>query len=252
MSRPLVLLHGFTGSPRSWSAVARRLERDGAGPVLAPALLGHDGTTGPADAARFEDELDRLADRISGELDAPAHLAGYSMGGRLALGLLIRHPRLFRSATLIGASPGLASPVEREARAERDEEWARLLEEEGLDTFVASWEALPLFASQARLPAAERHRQREIRRSHDPRGLARSLRTVGLARMPDYRPRLPDVAAPVRLVAGERDEKFRGLAADMAARLPRGSVTVVPDVGHNVVLEAPAEISGLLREDTAP
>lgn len=254
MSRPLVFLHGFTGSPESWADV---LDQLGTGPtgesaVLAPAALGHDGTPGLAAVDTFEAEVDRLADVIRAGTCERAHLVGYSMGGRLALGLLVRHPRLFDTATLIGASPGLAAAGEREDRVARDEEWARLLDGEGLDTFVAAWEALPLWATQAQVPAARLDRQRQVRRSHHPRGLARSLRVVGLGRMPDYRPHLGDVDVPVRLVAGARDPRFLGLARQMAERLPRAAVSAVAGAGHNVVLERPEEIAGLLREDRSP
>jgi len=231
--------------------------------VLAPAALGHGSPTAAeasaaaaraaegtaAEAADWNAEVDRLAAQVRESGFEGSHLAGYSMGGRLALGLLVRHPGLFRSATLIGASPGLADPAERESRARWDEGWARLLDEEGLDSFVAAWESLPLFASQDRLPHDVQARQHRIRRAHDPARLARSLRSLGLARMPDYRPRLPELDLPVRLVVGERDAKFREIAAGMAERLPRATVTVVADAGHNVVLEHPSEIAGLLRED---
>ncbi len=274
MSPPPVLLHGFTGAPESWAEVRQRLEGrddtraprppDGAAspdspdrgtgrfrPVLAPAGLGHDGTAGPPGIDRFEDEVDRLAAAIRQDDPRPRHLAGYSLGARVGLGLLVRHPALFRSATLIGANPGLTDPAEREDRAARDERWARLLETDGLDTFVAAWEALPLFATQEALPGDTLDRQRRIRRSHDPRGLARSLRVAGLARMPDYRSRLGDIDVPVRVIAGARDAKFRALASEMAERLPRAALTLVPDAGHNVVLERPTEIAALLREDMA-
>lgn len=266
MSRRLVLLHGFTGSPESWTAVRRILREPGSqarehptptsrtsargrDPAYAPALIGHDGTAGPPEIGSFHDEVDRLAMAIDHRGLAGAHLAGYSMGGRLALGLLVRHPTLFRSATLIGTSPGLSDPADRAARAARDEEWARLLDEEGLNTFVAAWEALPLFGTQADLPRDVVDRQRRIRESHDPRGLARSLRVAGLARMPDYRPFLDAIHVPVRLVVGARDVKFRTLAEAMAERLTTMPLTVVPDAGHNVVLEKPAEVAALLRED---
>ena len=48
------------------------------------------------------------------------HLVGYSMGARLALGILAEHPELWedgtiRGATLIGVNPGL-EPEDRAAR----------------------------------------------------------------------------------------------------------------------------------------
>lgn len=255
MTRPLVLLHGFTGSPESWAPVVRELDQRTArsggepAPIFAPAALGHDGTPGPSGIDTFEAEIDRLAAAVRGRDLTRSHLAGYSMGGRLALGLLVRHPELFASATLIGASPGLPDEADRALRGTRDEEWARLLDDEGLFTFVAAWEALPLFETQAELSADRRMHQDRIRRGHDPRGLARSLRVAGLSRMPDYRPELPDVKIPVRLVVGETDAKFRALAVEMAAALPHATLTVVPGAGHNIVLERPGEVAELLRED---
>lgn len=245
MSRRLVLLHGFTGSPDSWSEVLAHLDPDDA---IAPALLGHDSTPGDPAVQTFHDEVDRLARRIEARWPEGSHLVGYSMGGRVALGLLVRHPHLFRGATLMGASPGLSDPAERDARARRDEEWARLLESDGLDPFVAAWEELPLFATQDRAPAAALDAQRRIRLAHDPRGLARSLRVTGLAAMPDYRPALPGIDLPVRVVAGAEDEKFRALGQELVALLPRGELRVIQGAGHNVVLERPVEVARLLRE----
>lgn len=256
MTRPLVLLHGFTGSPESWGPVVHELNdrrpepsAPEPGPIFAPAALGHDGTPGPSGIETFEAEIDRLGAAVRARGFTGSHLAGYSMGGRLALGLLVRHAELFASATLIGASPGLPDGAERALRGTRDEEWARLLDDEGLPTFVAAWEALPLFDTQTELSADRRMHQDRIRRGHDPRGLARSLRVAGLSRMPDYRPELPCVEIPVRLVVGEADEKFRALAVEMAVALPRATLTVVPGAGHNIVLERPGEVAELLRED---
>lgn len=245
MSTPLVLLHGFTGSPDSWTEVRRHLAtRD----ILAPALLGHDGTPGQAGIRSFDEEVDRLAGVILARGQDRPHVVGYSMGGRVALGLLVRHPRLFGGATLIAASPGLSDDAERQPRARRDEEWARLLEDQGLPTFVAAWEALPLWASQEAVPAKALARQRLVRMSHDPLGLARALRVIGLASMPDYRPALGDIDAPVRLVAGERDGKFVAQAREMAELLPDAELRTVGDAGHNVVLERPTEIARMLEE----
>lgn len=246
MKRPLVLLHGFTGAPESWEAVRDALPSDTA--VLAPALVGHDGTPGSPDVRRFEDEADRLAVVVRDAGFAGSRLAGYSMGGRVALALLVRHPDLFAAATLIGANPGMTNAGDVEARAAEEEEWARLLEREGVPTFVAAWEALPLWGTQDALDPAAVALQRRIRLSHDPAGLARAIRALGLAAMPDYRPLLGDVAVPVDLVVGEHDTKFRALAAEMDSLLPRSRVLVVERAGHNVVLERPGAVARLLQE----
>ena len=103
MRPALVLVHGFTGSPTSWEAVVARLPSDWT--VIAPALVGHRG--GPVgDPGRgFEAEVDRLAEWVRARTSEPSHLVGYSLGARLGLGMLVRHPAQFARATLIGTNP---------------------------------------------------------------------------------------------------------------------------------------------------
>jgi 2-succinyl-6-hydroxy-2,4-cyclohexadiene-1-carboxylate synthase len=222
-----VCLHGFTGDPSVWDVVGRCV----AEPLLghAPHLLGDPGPEG------FAREVDRLAARLP---DAPVHLVGYSMGARLAAGLVTRHPARIARATLIGLHPGLADPRERAARLTDDERWIRLLENEGIERFADAWEAQPLFAAQPRVPA---HQAR--RRSHDPHGLALALRRLGLAEMPYLALALGKSSVPLTLVVGGRDEKFQALARRVPARC-----VVIPDAGHDVVLEAPDALARLLEE----
>ena len=81
---PLFLLHGFTGSPASWDGVLALLpERR----TLRPALLGHGAP--PPEATTFAGEIARLAALLP---DEPVHLAGYSLGARMALSLALAHP----------------------------------------------------------------------------------------------------------------------------------------------------------------
>ncbi len=210
-----------------------------------PLLLGHaPGLWNEGES--FEDEVDRLA-LWFGERAAPqAVLAGYSLGGRIAVALLARHPRLFRSAVLIGAHPGIADEAARRQRVEDDEILARRLEESGIEDFVKLWEGLPLFASQRQLPAAVRERQRSSRLRHDAAGLAAALRALGAGSMPDYWPALDRLEMPIRLLAGAEDDKFCKLAHAMAERLPNATVEVVPAAGHNLLLEAPAAVAAAI------
>ncbi|MCP3964539.1 MAG: alpha/beta fold hydrolase [bacterium] len=235
----VVCLHGFTGSPASWDAVVEKLPADFQ--VERLALSGHDHRPPTVDG--FVEEVDRLA----GLLRRPCHLAGYSLGGRVALGLLARHPDLFTSATLIGAHPGLRTEAERRQRRAADEELSRRLKREGIEAFVDFWESLPLFVSQGSASAEALELQRAIRLGHDAHGLAHSLRALGLGAMPDYGADLERIDLPVHLMAGEADLKFARLARSMAASLPRATVEVVPSAGHNLILEAPGAVASAIE-----
>lgn len=244
----LVLLHGFTGSGASFDEVLAHLAQLGGGArPFRPMLLGHGANAAPG-VRRFEQEVDRLGEEIRRAGFSGAHLCGYSLGARLGLGLLARHGSLFRSATLIGVHPGLCDPRERAARIGSDERWCELLSRQGLPAFLRAWEAQPLFETQRELPGPERERQRQIRESHSADGLMRALRVLGLGQMPDYRGVLPAVGLRVRLLVGARDSKFGSLASALTAACRRIELLSVEGAGHNLLLEAPAQLARVLTQ----
>jgi 2-succinyl-6-hydroxy-2,4-cyclohexadiene-1-carboxylate synthase len=254
-SRPVrwVLLHGFAGSPASWDDTLAELRAEL--PPMVPSLCGHGpGAAGPPGAAScagdFAAEVERLAMRVAAVPRAPGErrlVAGYSLGGRLALGLALEHEELFDAAVLVSAHPGLDDEAERAERRAADERWAAMLEREGIGAFVDAWEAQPVFAGQERLPASVLERQRRDRLAHDARALAGAMRALSLGGMPCYGRRLAAISLPVWWVTGERDSKFGALAAAVAAGRPPARVEVLAGCGHNPLLEAPAELARLLR-----
>jgi 2-succinyl-6-hydroxy-2,4-cyclohexadiene-1-carboxylate synthase len=146
---------------------------------------------------------------------------------------------------LVGASPGLADAAERAARANDDAALADRIETIGLEAFVREWSAQPLFAGMPRgvadVAMADRMRNTAT-------GLAAALRGLGTGVMPPLWDRLAELAVPVDLVVGERDEKFRAIAERMEAALPDARLHVVPGAGHAVHLEAPDAVTELLAQ----
>src|SRR5579862_3588393 len=113
---PLLLLHGFTGSVRSWDAVRPALT--GQATVISVDLIGHGRSAAPPEADRYSldwsvRDLRALLDRL--ELDA-VDLLGYSMGGRVALHLAVHAPDRVRWLCLESASAGIEDPAERTRR----------------------------------------------------------------------------------------------------------------------------------------
>jgi len=236
MAPTLVLLHGFTHTGASWDPVVEELgERYRA---LTPDIRGHGGA-----GAREPVTLDAVLADIAGLAPARFELAGYSMGGRLALHLALARPERVERLILISASPGIADPAEREVRRRADEELAEEIERSSIQAFAARWARTPALAGQ---PASIEETARQDRLRNSPAGLARALRGLGTGALPSLWDRLSELGMPTTLIVGERDRKFREIAERMAAAMPGATVEVVPGAGHAVHLEAPREVAEIL------
>jgi 2-succinyl-6-hydroxy-2,4-cyclohexadiene-1-carboxylate synthase len=236
MASPLVLLHGFTHTGRSWDGVVAALgERYR---PLAPDIRGHGSasTKRPVTLAKVLEDLDSLE-------PTRFTLLGYSMGGRVALHYATTRPERVERLVLIGASPGIADPPLREARRRADERLAAQIERQSIEEFARRWAMIPALAGQ---PDEVARRAHADRLSNTPAGLARALKGLGTGALPPLWHRLSELGMPVALVVGERDEKFLAIAKEMARAIPDVELYLVADAGHAVHLERPQAIAELL------
>jgi 2-succinyl-6-hydroxy-2,4-cyclohexadiene-1-carboxylate synthase len=236
--RTVVLLHGFTHTGRSWDPVVARLgERYRA---LAPDIRGHGAAAGLRPIGPAECAADVVA-------AAPERfvLAGYSMGGRVALHVALSQPGRVEALALVGATPGLADPVEREAREREDAALAEKVEGWTIEEFADRWGRNPLFKGQ---PAEVADAAHADRLRNEPAGLAAALRGLGQGACEPLWGRLGELRMPVVLIVGERDAKYRKLAERMAAAIPHADLLVVPATGHAVHLEAPAIVAEAIAQ----
>ena len=250
---PVVLLHGFTGSTNGWAPTVEALSEQFT--VLAMDIVGHGKSDAPAAVERYRmataaDDLVALLRKAG--YDRACWL-GYSMGGRTALQVAVRHPEAVSSLILEGGSPGLATEEERVARVASDEALAQRIEEGGLEAFVAYWEAIPLFGTQS---VALRDALRPGRLACSVTGLTNSLRGMGTGSQDALHDRLHKVRVPTLLLAGALDIKFAGIAAEMARALPDAKMHLIEGGGHAAHLEQPdsfhRSVLEFLRQTHAP
>ena len=242
----LFLLHGFTGSSATWTPHLVALQ---AFTTVRVDFLGHGRSDAPADVRRYGmeacvDDLLAIQDHLGIRRCA---VVGYSMGGRVAMRVALQAPERLWALVLESASPGIADPADRRARVRQDAKLAAQIRKDGVAAFADYWQSLSLFASQSRLPESTRQALRHQRLQHTANGLANSLQGLGAGMQEPVLERLRGLHVPVLLLAGALDDKYCGLANDMAALLPCSRVRIVPDAGHAVHLEQPAAFDDAVR-----
>lgn len=223
----LRLVHGFTQTIRSWEAVEARLPSDwDVQPLAIP-----DGLDFVATAATL------------GLRGGEGTWVGYSMGGRLCLRLALDRPELVERLALLSASPGIASPAEREARLATDEGRVHDLERDGVEVFLERWISQRMFETLPREAAMIDERQRR----NTVRGLAHQLRALGQAAHEPMWDRLSELEMPVLVVSGQWDRAYTEIAEQIGAAIGANArVVTVEKAGHALHLERPDEVAQLL------
>jgi len=78
-------------------------------------------------------------------------------------------------------------------------------------------------------------------------GKAEFLRLCGTMGELDFSQDLQKVACPVLVVCGEKDKANRRAAAELAERLSRAELQILPGAGHEVNIDAPDKLAEALR-----
>jgi len=244
----VMVLHGFAGSAATVAELVDPLVDQWR--VLVPDLVGHGRSDAPERVEAYE--MDACVDQLEGvcaSLDTgPLAVVGYSMGARVALQWVVRHPGRVTSMITVGATPGLLGSDEREARVEADRLLADRIESDGVEWFANNWPGRPIFATQAtRVPSQRQAELGAVRRGQRAVGLANSLRGMGSGAMRPLRTdELAGVEATVLVLAGADDAKFVAIGRRLAEDLPRGRFEAVANAGHAAHLEQPVSVARLL------
>lgn len=237
---PLVFLHGILGDSRDWRPQIDELAHDFA--VIAWDAPGCGGSSDPVEPFGSADYVNSLAEFIR-TLDAcPAHIAGLSWGGGLALALYREHPELFRSMILADTYAGWKGSLPDEEVRARLESCLRESEMAAED-FIPGW--LPGLVTDA-APDELRAEIIDIMSSFHPAGYR--LMAQAFARL-DLRDVLPTIAVPTLLIWGEDDARSPlSVAREMKESIPGARLVTIPGAGHVSNMEQPALFNAAVRE----
>lgn len=171
-------------------------------------------------------------------------LAGYSMGGRIALYLTVHFPKYFKAVILESASPGLRTAIEREIRINQDRLIQEKLARQDMSAFLQQWYNNPLFASFIKHP--DYHQVIAKRLENNPKKLTKSLEYLGLGKQPNLWNELAINNVPLLLLVGKLDSKFTAINQEMANLCHEAKFIIVKQSGHNIHFEQPNLYSKLV------
>ena len=229
----LSFIHGFTQTSQSWVHPASGLKHGTKMFIDAPDHGESQGTS-----------LNLVeAGNAVAEIAAGSTLIGYSMGARIALHAVLQHPDAFDGAVFVSGTAGIADEHDRLNRKLEDEARARLIEEQGNESFIRDWVRQPLFAHSV---VTENDIADRLRNSAS--SLASSLRLCGTGNQQPLWDQLRTIHIPVLLVAGELDDKFVELATQMHKLIPTSRIAIVPNTGHPVHTEAPEKFCEVVSD----
>ena len=229
---PLVFLHYFGGSAKSWQWVAQELSSDFQ--CIALNLPGFGGTQ-PLQKLSIDEFTDWISQTLSWlELSNPV-LIGHSMSGKLALNVAAAYPDLVSRVILVAPSPPTKEPLEEEERK-------RMLNHPVLSEAkitVQQSSNLNLTEEQESLAA-----ETQMLVDHETwkwwliEGMNQSISD-----------RLSKIAVPVHLLASSDDPviPLQFLRRDLRKSVQGFEETIIKEVGHLLPLESPRWVAQQVR-----
>jgi pimeloyl-ACP methyl ester carboxylesterase len=236
---PLVLVHGYVGDgPTTWRHQMDALS-DGF-TVVAWDAPGAGASSDPPEPFGMADYADCLASFVDALGLGPAHVAGLSFGGALALELYRRHPAVARTLVLASAYAGWRGSLPAEVVDARLQQALRLTQLSPAE-FVAT--LLPtMFASSP--PPEDVEALRAAMLGFHPIG----FRAMALASAEDLGDVPPTVAIPTLLLYGDKDERAPlSVAEGLRAAIPTSRLIVLHGVGHLCNIEAAEQFNREVR-----
>ena len=263
---PVILLHGFPESHRTWREVAPRL--DDRFYLVMPDQRGFAGSDRPQEVAAYDsdtlvDDIFALADAMSLESFA---LVGHDWGGAISWAAALRgdprltrlaivnapHPTVFQKSLIEDAGQRAASQY---ITAFRLPGFEKAVEAMGFEAFFGK--TFGSHVDLALIPEAEKRQY--IAEWSQPGGLTAMLNWYRASKvmvpppgvtvpLPDFLLRaFPAVKVPTLVVWGMRDKALLPLQLDGLDKLVEDlRVVRLPDAGHFAPWEAPGEVAGAL------
>ena len=223
----LILLPGLLCDERLWATQAKGLAASAR--VITPDLTGYES---------IESVADGVLDQVPGEFS----LAGFSMGGCVALEIVARAPERVHRLALLSTSPrGILPAVQKHYL-----DSIASIEAGGLDAYLA--DAFPLYVAPVRVhDHALWSTFAAMAKSLGPAVAVRQMRS--LLAYQGFRDELGRIDCPTMIICGREDRRTPvAVHEEMAGQIPEAKLRVIERAGHFTPLEEPQAVTETLRD----
>lgn len=233
---PLILVHGLADDHRAWRRTLPDLLLRHR--VLMYDLRGHGQTTlGLPDGTLRQLGADLVALMDASGIDRAA-IAGFSLGGTIAMRVAIDHPERVGALALVATSSRVGRSAsdwyrQRVEMVERNDPHLRdTLDQDTADVYAESPDELEEGLLIRRQSTA------------DPRGYGNACAAMAALNASPLDPELDRITAPTLIIASDLDKHCPPKAAEIiAAGIKASRLEVIPGAGHPIPVEKPRDLA---------
>lgn len=241
--KSLIFLHGFMGRGHDFKSLATRLSSHYNCYLID--LPGHGRSKEHIQKFTHMDQIISILLEWSQSLHKP-HLFGYSMGGRLALGLSLDPKSPFEKVIIESANPGLEDEKSRATRWQHDQKLLENIHEtKDFKKFLEDWYRQDIFCKLSSHPQFSQLVEDRINHQ-DTHYLKKALEVYSVGKQADYWKQLATGAGlqPLFYIYGEHDLKYCSIGERL--KTCGYSVLEIPKAGHNTHFERKIDFENIL------
>jgi pimeloyl-ACP methyl ester carboxylesterase len=236
---PVVLVHGVGARLDNWSGVASRLEKQFH--VVSFDLRGHGQSGKPHEVYTIEGFAADLLNLLDELGIARCHIAGHSLGGMIGQKFAISYPERVARLAILSSACGRTED-EKKAVAARVATIANGIEGTHFRASVDRWFTPQFIANNAELIDAYAANNA----LNDPACYASAYNVLASTDLIDE---IAAIKAPTLIATGEFDRgSSPSMARAMHGRIAGSKLTIIPELRHSILVEAPELVATMLAE----
>jgi 3-oxoadipate enol-lactonase len=215
--------------------------------VLTYDVRGYGQTETPAEGYSNDTLVQDLYELLKALRIRETCVLGYSMGGRVALGLALSHPEMVK-ALILANSPVAAiqrNEEEMQAMMKLRQQRLEMVEKQGLVPIMDESTAMVFSPGWPEKNKAVVEQYKKIRLKNNPKAYLVAMRAMNWnAPQPD----VSGIKCPTLIIAGEKDGLMGAESSREGQKLIRGSQLKIMATGHAAYIEKPEEFNATVLE----